>query len=309
MIDIFESLLPVFLVIALGAGLKQFDVVPADMWTGFERIAYWVLFPALLIETLVNADLTSASVTTVALVLFLSASTQCLVVWLAMPLFRARLGLSAASYTSVFQASTRWNAFIALAVVARLFGAEGLTLVAVAMAAMVPLLNVVNVTVVATYASKERLPPLALARTVAKNPFIWSCLVGLAINLSGVPIYGPILTAANLLGGAALAGGLLLVGGGLILRDALRPSPAVMASAALKLLAMPLIVAGYALAFGLSGMALSTALVCAAVPTAMSGYVLARQMGGDGPLLAAIVAVQTVAAAITMPLVLALAGG
>ncbi|HSM19469.1 MAG TPA: AEC family transporter, partial [Hyphomicrobiales bacterium] len=125
MVDIFESLLPVFLIIALGAGLKQFGIVPAEMWTGFERIAYWVLFPALLVETLVNAELRSASVTSVAIVLILAVATQCLVAWLAMPLFRARLGLSAASYTSVFQASTRWNAFIALAVVARLYGEAG----------------------------------------------------------------------------------------------------------------------------------------------------------------------------------------
>jgi predicted permease len=308
MIEIFESLLPVFLVIALGAGLKQSGFVPADMWDGLERIAYWVLFPALLIETLVNADLNAAPVTSVAIALFLSVATMCLIAWLAMPLFRRGLGLSATSYTSVFQASTRWNAFIALAVVARLFGEEGLTLVAVAMAVMMPFLNVVNVTVVATYATEERMPPRALLWAVARNPFVWSCLIGIAINLAGVPIYGPILTAADLLGRAALAGGLLLVGGGLILRDALKPSPAVMASAALKLIVMPLIVAVYALAFGLSGTALSTALVCAAVPTAMSGYVLARQMGGDAPLLAAIATVQTVAAAITMPLVLALAG-
>jgi malonate transporter and related proteins len=306
MIEIFESLLPVFLVIALGAGLKQFGLVPGDMWDGLERIAYWVLFPALLIETLIHADLKSAPVTDVAAALILAAATQCVIAWLAMPLFRRGLGLSATSYTSVFQASTRWNAFIALAVVARLFGAEGLTLIAVAMAAMMPFLNVVNVTVVATYASEERAPPLALVKMVAKNPFVWSCLTGIVLNLAGVPIYEPILTATDLLGRAALGGGLLLVGGGLVLRDALKPSPAVMASAALKLIVMPLVVAGYALAFGLTGVALSTALICASVPTAMSGYVLARQMGGDAPLVAAIATVQTVAAAVTMPLVLAI---
>lgn len=309
MAAILESLLPVFLVIALGVALKRFGVVPAEMWTGFERVAYWVLFPALLIETLVNADLTSVPVTGVAVTLFLSVATLCLLTRLAMPLFRGRLGLSGPSYTSVFQASTRWNGFIALAVVARLFGEEGLTLVAVAMAAMVPLINIVNVLVVAVYAAAEPPPPLTLVKTVAKNPFIWSCVVGLAVNLSGVPVYGPILTAADLLGRAALGGGLLIVGGGLILRDAVRPSPAVLASAALKLLAMPLIVAFYALAFGLSGAALATALVCAAVPTAMNGYVLARQMGGDAPLLAAIATVQTAASALTMPLILGLAGG
>jgi predicted permease len=46
---------------------------------------------------------------------------------------------------------------------------------------------------------------------------------------------------------------------------------------------------------------------CTAVPTSSSGYVLARQMGGDAPLLAQIITLQTIFAAITMPVVIALA--
>ena len=47
---------------------------------------------------------------------------------------------------------------------------------------------------------------------------------------------------------------------------------------------------------------------CAAVPTSPSAYVLARQMGGDAPLLAQIITLQTILAAITMPIVIAAAG-
>jgi predicted permease len=44
------------------------------------------------------------------------------------------------------------------------------------------------------------------------------------------------------------------------------------------------------------------------VPSASNAYVLARQMGGDAPLLAQILALQTVVAVFTMPLFIALAG-
>jgi len=47
--------------------------------------------------------------------------------------------------------------------------------------------------------------------------------------------------------------------------------------------------------------------VCSAVPTSPSSYVLARQMGGDAPLLAQIITLQTILAAITMPVAIALA--
>ncbi|HEY9212180.1 MAG TPA: AEC family transporter, partial [Ancylobacter sp.] len=45
--------------------------------------------------------------------------------------------------------------------------------------------------------------------------------------------------------------------------------------------------------------------VGSSVPSAPNGYVLARQMGGDAPLLAEMLTVQTLLAAITMPLIIA----
>ena len=61
-----------------------------------------------------------------------------------------------------------------------------------------------------------------------------------------------------------------------------------------------------ALWFGLSGASLAIVAICSAVPTSSSAYVLARQMGGDAPLLAQIITLQTILAAITMPIAIAL---
>jgi len=46
------------------------------------------------------------------------------------------------------------------------------------------------------------------------------------------------------------------------------------------------------------------ALIAATVPTAAASYILARQMGGDAPLMAEIITLQTVLAMITMPVIL-----
>ena len=59
MITTFESLLPVFLLIALGLALRARNVVPADMWRGLELLGYWVFFPALLGDTLIRSDIAS----------------------------------------------------------------------------------------------------------------------------------------------------------------------------------------------------------------------------------------------------------
>jgi predicted permease len=53
---------------------------------------------------------------------------------------------------------------------------------------------------------------------------------------------------------------------------------------------------------GLSGIPLTIAVICAATPTATSSYILARELGGDAPLAANLIAVETVLAMLTMPL-------
>jgi predicted permease len=73
-----------------------------------------------------------------------------------------------------------------------------------------------------------------------------------------------------------------------------------------KLVLMPMVALGLAVWFGLSGDSLVIVAICAAVPTSTSAYVLARQMGGDAPLLAQIITLQTILAAITMPIAIAL---
>jgi predicted permease len=47
-------------------------------------------------------------------------------------------------------------------------------------------------------------------------------------------------------------------------------------------------------------------LVYGAVPTAPGGFTLARQMGGDAPVMAGMITLQTVVAFVTLPLTLAL---
>jgi malonate transporter and related proteins len=55
---VIAALLPVFLLIVLGFGLKRSLLRLETQWHGLERLTYYVLFPVLLIQTLVKADLT-----------------------------------------------------------------------------------------------------------------------------------------------------------------------------------------------------------------------------------------------------------
>jgi malonate transporter len=305
--DVVAALLPVFLIIVVGWGTKARGIITPAQWDGFEKVTYYILFPAVIIETLVRSDLHSVpfgamGASLIGAILMMSALLiafrKPVQVWLAM---------SGPSFTSLFQGATRWNTFVALSMTASLFGKAGTTLCAVAIAAMIPLLNVLALLVLSRYAAPAKLSPRAFVITLVKNPFIWSCAIGIGINLTGWKPVGPIMTTAEMIGRASLAGGLLCVGAGLEIGKIAKPHLSVYASAVLKLALMPLMAILLGKAFGLDATALAVVAICSAVPTASGGYVLARQMGGDAPLMAEMITVQTLIAMISMPVVLALA--
>ena len=53
---VIAALLPVFLLIVLGFVLKRTLIRPETQWHGLERLTYYVLFPVLLVQTLVKAS-------------------------------------------------------------------------------------------------------------------------------------------------------------------------------------------------------------------------------------------------------------
>jgi predicted permease len=302
---VIAALLPVFLLIVLGFILKRSLMRLDTQWHGLERLTYYVLFPTLLIQTLVKADLSSVPVAGVGGALMLSALVMSLLCLALRPLF-SRWNIDGPAFTSIFQGATRWQTFVALAISSNLFGHTGLALASVAMVAIIPLVNVFSVSVLAHYATPEKQSLRAIAMTVLTNPLIWACAIGLAVNVTHLPLPQVWHDVAEALGRSSLGIGLLVTGAGLQLAGMFRPSLAASIAVFLKLILMPVLGVALALWFGISGSSLVIVAVCSAVPTSSSAYVLARQMGGDAPLLAQIITLQTILAAVTMPIAIAL---
>jgi malonate transporter len=305
MTDSVMMLVPVFGLIVTGAVLHRLHLINETQWSGFERVTYLVLFPAVIIDTLARADLSSVPFARMATALVGAILLMTALLLAMRPLLQRYLKINGPAFTSVFQGATRWNTFVALALGGSLYGKEGTTLSAVAIAAMIPLLNVLAIGVLSRYASAKRLTALGFIKTLVTNPFIWSCAIGIAINVGGVALPKPVLIYTDMLGKASLACGLLVVGAGLDLSRLKRPHPAMVLSLVLRLFLMPFMAAMIAKTLGLGGVTLAIVVISAAVPTASGGYILARQMGGDAPLMAEILSFQTVTAMLTIPMVLA----
>jgi malonate transporter and related proteins len=300
-----SALVPVFLAIIAGFLLRRSLMPDEAHWVGLERLTYYVLFPALIIEAMATADLGKIPALGVGAALFLSIIAMSVLLVAIRPMLMKRLEISGPAFTSVFQGATRWNSVVAIAIAASLYGEIGIALSSVALVAMIPVLNIINVAILVRHAASR--PPTAreFAWTLISNPMIWSCAVGIVLWLLAPPIPAALHGFARMLGQAALALGLLQVGSGLRIEELYRPRAVTLVTTALKLALMPALAASLGLAFGLSGANLAVVVACAAVPSASNAYILARQMGGDAPLVAEIVTVQTILAVLTMPALLA----
>ncbi|MBA2779787.1 AEC family transporter [Billgrantia kenyensis] len=299
-----DALGPLFLLILLGAALGRLRQPSGEFWAQLEKVIYFLLFPAMLVSTLATANVGEVPVFRLALVLLGSLLVFSGLLWA----FHRKLGLEAAAFTSVFQGALRFNTYVGVAGAAALHGSAGATVAAVAVALMVP---VVNVLCVASFIATGTLGSSSLGKSLmalVRNPLILACLAGIALNLSGIGLPGWSGTAVELLGRAALPLGLVAVGVALRPQALLRLDRGVWTANLVKLLLLPALVFGVALLLGLDAVSRDVALLFAALPTATSAYILARQLGGDAELMAALITGQTLLAMATLPLWLHLAG-
>ena len=216
-------------------------------------------------------------------------------------LFRKRFPQSGPSFSSVFQGATRFHGFVAIAVIGPLFGDEGITLAALALAIMVPLLNVISVIVLSVYGHSEVKPAAtAVALRILTNPLILACVFGLGFNWLGVPDI--LFASIDIVGAGGLGLALLAVGSGMKLGHAAQNKLLLTVGVLTRLIGMPLIIIGMSWLVGLDGLARTVAIIAGAVPTAASSYVMARKMGGNAELMSSIVTFQIIVAFFTLPL-------
>ncbi|MBE0488718.1 MAG: AEC family transporter [Halomonas sp.] len=304
MTGVANALGPLFLLILLGTVLGRLRQPGGDFWPQLERLIYFLLFPAMLVSTLATADVSQVPVARVALALLGAMGLFGALLWG----LRGWLGLDPPAFTSAFQGALRFNTYVGVAGAAALHGAPGATVAAVAVALMVP---VVNVMCVASFIAAGTLGAGSLGRSLAalaRNPLILGCLIGIGLNVSGIGLPGWSADTVELLGRAALPLGLVAVGVALRPEALLRLDRGVWVTNTIKLGLMPALVLALALALGLDPVSRDVALLFAALPTATSAYILARQLGGDAEMMAALITAQTLLAMATLPLWLRLAG-
>lgn len=300
----FAAVFPIFALLILGNLARRSHFLDEKFWPQAEKATYYVLLPALLISRLAQAEFDWGT----QFGFILAAMLLPTVIGFLCFFSQTILQLKNPDFTSFFQGGIRFNTYIGLPLVAILPG-DGLTLAALLLAMMVPVINVLCVLVYEIYADRSNIHWHKIVSGIVKNPLIIACVIGISMNLTQLIPPEIFMSVLDKLAIMALPMGLLAVGAGLRLKALRTASQAFIWSTGLKLIAAPLITFGITLLFGIEGLPQAVLIIYSALPTASSSYILARQMGGNAELMAGIITGQTLLSMLSLPIVLMLLEG
>ena len=291
-------ILPDFALILLGLVLAHRLGFDRNFWNGAEKLVYYVLFPPLLFNAIVHAQFSIAAEAKLLVIALGAFGITAAIGFLAYPLLRPPGDV----FASCVQTAFRYNSYIGLAFSQSLFGTRGVALMALIVAFVVPIANLLAVFALA------RQQRIGVWRQLVRNPLIIATVTGLVCNQLGVEVPAPLAVFLGRLGTASLALGLILIGAGLTL-TAVHEHRGLMAYFVIvKLVIFPALAFAGTKVLGLEGVSAQVVMLFAALPTASSAYVLAARMGGKAAPVALIVTVQTCLSVLTLPLWVVLAG-
>lgn len=284
-------LLPDFALILLGAAIRRWMALGEHFWLGLEKLVYFILFPALLVNALLRTRLDLAAALPLLATAYLGM-VGAMVLGLAPQLLSRAPALT---FASVFQCGFRFNSYIGLAAAGLLFGDAGIATMGLIIGAAVPLANLASVWMLARHGQ------IGLGRELIRNPLILATLTGFLLNLSGLEPPAPLLALLGRLADAAIALGLIAVGAALRLQHVPGAQGLALWFLAVKLLALPVLALAGGAWLGLSGLNYQIVVLFAALPTASSAYILAMRMGGDGRSVAWLISASTLLSMVSLP--------
>ena len=298
-----QLLFPDFSLILCGYFLCRYTPLNRPLWQQVEFLVYYFLFPILLFHSIVKSPL-DIHATSGFLLAGLAMGFTAILISNSMPYWPwIRNKIDLRDHAASAQIGFRFNSFIALALVERLAGAEGLLLIAVLIGFCVPMFNVGAGWPMARHGESGML------RELIRNPLILATTGGLAFNLLGLRVPEVLDPSLSRIGAASLALGLMSAGAGMELKALNQGKFLGALVLAVKHLVVPCLAWGLAQLFQLTPLQTTVLLIFSGLPTASTCYVLASRMGYNGAYVAGLVTLSTLLGVLSLPFALGVLGG
>ncbi|MCI8483525.1 MAG: AEC family transporter [Lachnospiraceae bacterium] len=292
--------IPIFLVMALGWGLKQSGMLNENFVAVANKFNFQVTLPFLLFRDISSVNIREVFDLNYVLFCALASSACFWLIWGGTKLFLKDRSMTGAFVQASFRSSA---AVMGLAFIQNIYGQSAMGPLMIIGA--VPLYNIYSVLVLTFEGEqsqqadkKEKIQEAC--KNILKNPIIISIFLGLLVSLLGITF--PALVSKTIQNVAQMATPLALVtlGAGFEGRKAVAKLKPTLAAALLKLAAQPLVFLPLAAALGFEGEKMIGILIMLASPTTPSCYIMAKNMGNDGTLTASVVVTTTLLASFTL---------
>lgn len=299
--EIIAIVLPVFLVIGLGYGIKWTFLINDEFIFALNRLAYYLALPSLLFYKIATADFSASF--NIPLVLGLA-----LTVFLAFALsytFAASRAYAEKVRGTFSQCAFRGNlAYVGLAIVFNAYGESGLATAGVVLGFIVPTLNFFSIVALLIAHRESRLHFTVFVRQVIFNPLIIASFLGIGWSFFGLPMPLVFDRALHIVTGMALPLALLSIGASFSLRKLRGELSIAFLASGFKLLIMPAIGALLLYLLGVRGEDLAIGILLAGTPTATAAFILSQQMRGDAELAGTIIMLTTLLSILSYSLLL-----
>lgn len=288
--------LPLFLSIALGHFLHHIGLIEDATQKSMNRLCFRVFLPIYLFHSVYTTDISAALNPK----LMAFAIGGVLAIFFAMMAFIPRIEPDNAKRGVMIQAIFRSNfVLFGLPVATSLCGEQHIGPTSLLIGFVVPLFNVLAVICLETFRGGK--PDVRkMLRGIATNPLIIASVLGVAMNLLGVPLPSGVKKGISDLGRVATPLSLVVLGAGFQVEKIRGYGRQLAICISGKLVLGPLLMLALGALLGFRGDTLVPVLALFGSPIAVSSYTMAEQMDGDGTLAASLVVLTTALSILTM---------
>ncbi len=290
------QVLPLFVLILLGLFLRRGGVIDDAFVSGASRLVFRIALPVMVFRRLSQIDSIPAELFA-GIGLFAAVT---LLVFVSLWIFLRRI--PGPQWAAAIQGAFRSNiAIIGLAVIENSYGPRALALGAVVLAAIMPLYNLLAITVLSHGAHRnEGSLWLKVAREVSTNPLLWAVAAGIFASLVSLPLPTGAQQVLDYLSRLTLPLALISIGASLSVKGLVHRRGLWALASAVKLVVIPALVYAGGLLTGIDGDLLRVLVLTSGCPTAVASFVMARAMGADSELAGEIISVTTLLSVLTL---------
>lgn len=283
-------MLPILLQLGLGWLLRRVGWLKGEVAAELNKLIFRLFLPVLLFNNVRSLSVSDAPDWSFELFLFAGVMAVFLLASWLVPRFEPSVRKRGAMVQGIFRTNF---AILGIPLMEAMFGAQGITMVSLALPVVIPLNNILAVLALAA-PSGQKAEPGKLIRGVVTNPLIIACALGAVCFLAGWALPETLDKVCNQLGSVATPLSLLVLGASLQWQGVKDNRRQLVWTVVLKQAIIPIVMVTAAILLGFHHEALGVILVLFGAPCAVSSYPMAVAMGSDGDLAASQVVLTTI---------------